>query len=80
MRPKIEITHEEYLQIIYRLFTSEEGNLVLDAWTDNLVYRKIAMEGMDPLEIGLRQGETNFILSIHNLIDQTINKEKGSKE
>ena len=73
MRPKIKLTQDEYFNIMYNLFTSEDGKLILDVWTDNFVYRKTALEGMKPLEIGLRQGETNFVLSIHNLINEMKN-------
>jgi len=73
--PDIKLTHEEYLSLIYKIFTSSDGKLLLDIWTQQFLYKKIAMPGDIPLDIGIRQGEQQFVLSILNFIKQTKAKE-----
>jgi len=71
MSPKYKkITHEDYLSLINKVFTTEEGKLLLDIWTDQFMFRKIANEGDDLLTIGIHQGEAGFVLSIVRLIEQ----------
>jgi len=69
MSPKL--THEEYLHLIYKVFTTTNGKQLLDVWNDSfLLNRKIAMSGDDLLSIGIKQGEATFIMSINGLIEQ----------
>ena len=65
----IHMSEEDYYNLVYDVFTSEKGKLILDVWTDNFVYRKTPTAGMTLLKRGKLQGETNFVLSIHNVID-----------
>lgn len=67
---KAQLTHQEYLSLIYKVFTTDNGKLLLDTWTNQFLYRKIALEGSDLLSIGIKQGEQQFVLSLHQLIEQ----------
>ena len=78
LTPDIEITYDEYLSLIYKVFTSEEGKLLLDIWTQQFLYRKVAQPGDIPIDIGIKQGEQQFVLSIHNLIKQTKKQENDN--
>lgn len=68
---KIDITQEEYLKLIYKVFNTEEGQLLLDVWTKQFMFRKTAVDGDDLLSIGLKQGEQQFVMSIIQLMEQT---------
>lgn len=76
LTPDINITYDEYLSLIYKVFTSTEGKLLLDVWKEQFLYRKIAMPGDIPLDIGIKQGEQQFVLSIINFIKQTKQNEQ----
>lgn len=74
MRPKTQITHTDYMSLIYKIFHTDDGKMLLDIWTDQFIFRKVAQDGDDLLSIGLKQGEVQFVLSIHNLINDTKNQ------
>ena len=69
MRPKLQITTEDYQQLIFEVFTTEKGALLLEAFEDLFIYRPVALGEDDLISLGKRQGEFNFVLSIINLID-----------
>ena len=69
MSPK-DITHDDYLKLINSIFTTDEGKLLIEVWTNQFLFKKIANYGDDLLDIGIRQGEAGFVLSIHNLLEQ----------
>lgn len=78
LKPDIELTYDEYLSLIYKVFTSDDGKLLLDIWTKQFLYRKVAQPGDIPLDIGIKQGEQQFVLSIINLLKATIKKETNN--
>jgi len=72
MSPEKQLTHQEYLSLIYTIFNAPNGKLLLDIWTEQfLMTRKIANEGDDYLSIGIKQGEAQFVLSINQLLAQS---------
>lgn len=70
MRKKIQLTHAEYISLMYQVFTTRKGKLLLELWEDQFLYRKIMNEDDTIGNIGIKQGEQQFILSIVNLIEQ----------
>ena len=70
MRPTIKISQEDYQRLIQRLFNTEDGKTLLNVWEDLFLYKKIANYGDIPLDIGIKQGEAGFVLSIVNLLEQ----------
>jgi len=77
MRTKTNLTHEEYLSLIYQVFTTRKGKLLLEIWTDQFLYRKSYQDGDDIGSVAYRDGEKGFILSIINLIEQQQEINKG---
>lgn len=75
---KPQMTHEEYLSLIYQVFTTRKGKLLLDVWESQFLHRKIMYEDDTIGNVGIRQGEQQFVLSIGALIEQQseINKEQ----
>lgn len=70
MRPITNISHEDYLNLIFKVFQTPNGKTLLKVWETQFIYRKTAQDGDGLLEVGLKTGEQNFILSIINLIEQ----------
>lgn len=78
MRKKPQLTHEEYLSLIFQVFTTRKGKLLLDVLEDQFIYRKSYNEGDDFATTAFRDGQRDIILSIINHIEnqEQINKEQ----
>jgi len=78
MRKKPQLTHEEYLSLIFQVFTTRKGKLLLDVLEDQFVYRKSYNEGDDFATTAFRDGQKDIVLSIINHIESQIeiNKEQ----
>jgi len=55
--------------VIFSVFSSSQGQLLISKWKDSLIKVPSATHGMDQLSIGLVEGEKTFIRKILTAID-----------
>jgi len=69
MRKKPQITQEEYMSLMFQVFTTRKGKLLLDVLEDQFIYRRMYNEGDDFATAAFRDGQKDVILSIINHIE-----------
>jgi hypothetical protein len=56
--------------LVYSVFSTPQGQKLMEKWTDILLLTPGAQPGMDLLEIGIIEGQKAFVRSIKNAIKQ----------
>lgn len=55
---------------LYKLLLSPEGEKLVQHWVDTYVMGMIALPGDTNVQIGIRQGQANFVMHIKHILDQ----------
>ena len=54
--------------LIFSVFSTPQGQKLLDKWTETLMFTPGAKPGMDQIQVGLIEGEKAFVRSIKNAV------------